>query len=40
MLLNIDRNWTRLVKLRCKLMRKVQVTTDRPPLDAPRKRRH
>jgi hypothetical protein len=31
MILNIDRNWTRLVKLRCKLFRHIQVDTDRSP---------
>ena len=32
MILNIDKNWTRLVTLRCKLFRKVQVTDDRAPI--------
>lgn len=32
MLLNIDKNWTRLVALRAKLLRRPQVTRDRPPV--------
>lgn len=32
MILNIDKNWTRLVALRAKLLRRPQVTRDRPPV--------
>ena len=32
MILNIDRNWTRLVTLRAKITRRPQVTRDRPPV--------
>ena len=32
MILNIDKNWTRLVTLSCKILRKVQVTDDRAPV--------
>lgn len=39
MILNIDRNWTRLVALRCKLLRRPQVTTDRPPIPVSPRRR-
>jgi len=31
MIINIDRNWTRLVKLWCKIFRHIQVDTDRSP---------
>jgi hypothetical protein len=39
MILNIDKNWTRLVTLSCKVLRKVQVTDDRPPVPV-KSRRH
>lgn len=31
-MLNIDKSWTRLVALRAQLLRRPQVTTDRPPV--------
>ena len=34
MILNIDKSWTWLVAMRAKLLRRPQVTTDRPPLTA------
>ena len=32
MILNIDKSWHRLVKWRAKLLRRPQVTTNRPPV--------
>ena len=32
MILNIDKSWTRLVRLRAMILRRPQVTTDRPPV--------
>jgi hypothetical protein len=34
--LNIDTSWTRLVALGAKLLRRPQVTTDRPPVPVKR----
>ena len=39
MILNIDKSWTRLVALRAKVLRRPQVTTDRPPVPAKRSRK-
>jgi hypothetical protein len=36
-ILNIDKSWTRLVALRAWVLRRPQVTTDRPPVAVERR---
>jgi hypothetical protein len=38
-ILNIDKNWTRLVAAKAKLLRRPQVTRDRPPVPVRVRRR-
>ena len=39
-ILNIDRSWTRLVALKAKILRRPQVTRDRPPVAVRRPAQH
>ncbi len=38
MILNIDKNWTRLVTLSCRVLRRSQVTDDRAPIPIEQRR--